>query len=245
MAVDCQMSTAHEAAARMRSKPKISLRSRGNGEALAVVMEGLLLCQIEPGDIALDPCVEGDIICVESVQTLRVGPVDWCVVSILASIIPAHAVVRPGALFVTNCHGDAGGKGMRIFRPDLFVRIYVRNRVGRHLHNTGNLNRTASAFFVEGDRHQFHPKDCGDERRKSRDWATHRPCEDGLKGLTLLLICALIKVESHRPVAFSHRSWCTRSQSNIESIKGYVTVTPLIHVETKGDLTRACCRLRS
>src|SRR5216683_1984772 len=197
MVVDCQMSTAHEAAARMRSKPKISLRSRGNGEALAVVMEGLLLCQIEPGDIALDPCVEGDIICVESVQTLRVGPVDRCVVSILASIIPAHTVVRPGALFVTNRHGDAGGKGMRIFRPDLFVRIHAWNRVDRHLHEAGNLNRAMLALFVKSDRYGFHTEHCGDERCKSSYRATNRPREDGLKGLTLLLICSLIEVEGH------------------------------------------------
>src|SRR5260370_25288634 len=104
MATDCQMSSAHEAAARMRSKPKISLRSRGNGEELAVVMEGLLLCQREPGDIALDPCVEGDIIFVESAQTLRVGPVDRLARTILASLIPAHPGGRPGALFVPNCH---------------------------------------------------------------------------------------------------------------------------------------------
>src|SRR5947209_7966141 len=107
MTADCQMSTAHEAAASMRSKPKISLRSRRNGEALVVVMEGLLLCQREPGDIALDTC-EGDIICIERAQMLRVGPVDRRVVSVLARVIPAHAVVRPGTLFVTNCHGDAG-----------------------------------------------------------------------------------------------------------------------------------------
>src|SRR6266849_2088607 len=245
MVVDCQMSTAHEAAARMRSKPKISLRSRGNGEALAVVMEGLLLCQREPGDIALEPCVEGDIICVESAQTLRVGPVDRRVVSILASIIPAHAVVRPGALFVSNCHGDAGGKGMCIFRPDLFVRIHAWNRVDRHLHEAGNLDRTVLALFLEGDRHQFHPKDRGDERRKSSYRTTHRPCEDGLQGLTLLLICSLIKVESHRPVAFSHSSRCACDQSNIQAIKGYAAIVPPINVETEGDLTRTCGRLRS
>src|SRR2546421_12666378 len=173
MAADCQISTAHEAAARMRSKPKISLRSRRNGEALAVVMYGPLLCQIEPGDIALDTCIEGDIIFVESAQTLRVGPVDGCVVSILASIIPAHAVVRPCALFVTNCHGNAGGKGMRIFRPDLFVRIHAWNRVNRHLHEAGNLDRTVLALFMEGDWHRFHSKYRGDERRKSSERATN------------------------------------------------------------------------
>src|SRR5713226_4731371 len=245
MAVDCQMSSAHEAAARMRSKPKISLRSRGNGEALAVVMEGLLLCQIEPGDIALDPCVEGDIICVESVQTLRVGPVDWCVVSILASIIPAHAVVHPCALFVTNCHGDAGGKGMRIFRPNLFVRIHAWNRVDRHLHEAGNLDRTVLALFVKSDRYGFHPEYRGDQRCKSSYRATNRPGEDGLKGLTLLLICSLIEVQGYRPVALSHRSRCARDQSNVQAIKGYAAIVPSINVETKGDLTSADCRLRS
>src|SRR6266704_3363265 len=173
MAADCQISTAHEAAARMRSTPKISLRSRGNGEALAVVMYGLPPFQIEPGDIALDTCVEGDIIFVESAQTLRVGPVDWCVVSILAGIIPAHTVVRPGALFVTNCHGDAGGKGMCIFRPDLFVRIHAWNSVDRHLHEAGNLDRTVLALFVEGDRHRFHPKYCGDQGCKCSYRATN------------------------------------------------------------------------
>jgi hypothetical protein len=65
MAAACQMSSAHEAAARMRSTPNISLRSRRNGYELAVVMEGLSPFQVEPGDIALDICVEGDIICVE------------------------------------------------------------------------------------------------------------------------------------------------------------------------------------
>src|SRR5260370_22392557 len=164
MATDGQMSSADDGAARMRSKPKISLRSRGNGEELAVVMEGLLLCQREPGDIALDPCVEGDIIFVESAQTLRVGPVDRRVVTILASIIPAHAVVRPGALFVTNCHGDAGGKGMCIFRPDLFVRLHAWNRVDRHLHEAGNLDRTVLALFVKSDRYGFHPAYRGDKR---------------------------------------------------------------------------------
>ena len=56
--------------------------------------------------------MKGDITLVESAQTLRVGPVDRRIVSILTSIIPAHPVVRPGALFVTNCHSDAGGKGI-------------------------------------------------------------------------------------------------------------------------------------
>src|SRR3989440_4152322 len=245
MAADCQISTAHEAAARMRSKPKISLRSRRNGEALAVVMYGPLLCQIEPGDIALDTCVEGDIIFVESAQTLRVGPVDWCVVSILASIIPAHAVVRPCALFVTNCHGDAGGKGMCIFRPDLFVRIHAWNRVDRHLHEAGNLNRAMLALFMEGDRYSFHPEYRGDQRCKSSYRATNRPGEDGLKGLTLLLICSLIEVQGHGPIALSHRSRCARDQSNIQAIKGYAAIVPPINMETKGDLARAGCRLRS
>src|SRR6266704_5545811 len=108
MAADCQISTAHEAAARMRSTPKISLRSRGNGEALAVVMYGLPPFQIEPGDIALDTCVEGDIIFVESPQTLRVGPVDRCVVAILARITSVHAVVRPAAVLIANRHCQLG-----------------------------------------------------------------------------------------------------------------------------------------
>jgi hypothetical protein len=66
-----------------------------------------------------------------------------------------------------------------------------------------------------------------------------------LKGLTLLLICSLIEVQGHRPVALSHRSWCACDQSNIQAIKGYAAIVPPINVETKGDLTRAGCRLRS
>src|SRR6266516_475481 len=134
-----------------------------------------------------------------SVQTLRVRPVDWRVVTILARIIPAHAVVRLRAFFVTNCHSDAGGKGMRIFRPDFFVRIHAWNSVDRHLHEAGNLNRAMLALFVEGDRYGFHTEYRGDERCKSSYRATNRPREDGLKGLTLLLICSLIEVEGHRP----------------------------------------------
>src|SRR6266699_3881079 len=236
------MSSAHEAAARMRSTPKISLRSRGNGAALAVVMEGLLLCQREPGDIALDTCVEGDSICVERAQTLRVGPVDWRVVTILTRVIPAHAVVRPGALFVTNCHGDAGGKGMCIFRPDLFVRIHAWNSVDRHLHEAGNLNRAMLALFLEGDGHGFGTKHRRDERRQGCDWTANGPREDGLQGLTLLLICSLIEVEGHGPVAISHRSRCSSGQNNIQAIKRGTTIAPLINVETKGNLTRARCR---
>src|SRR6266702_659399 len=189
MAADCQMSTAHEAAARMRSKPKISLRSRGNGEALAVV--------------------------------------------------------RPRALFVTNCHGDAGGKGMRIFRPDFFVRIHAWNSVDRHLHEAGNLNRAMLALFLEGDGHGFGTKHRRDERRQGCDWTANGPREDGLQGLTLLLICSLIEVEGHGPVAISHRSRCSSGQNNIQDIKRGTTLAPLINVETTGTLTRASCRLRS
>src|SRR5450755_296346 len=122
---------------------------------------------VEPGDIAFDASMKGDITLVESAQTLRVGPVDRRVVSILTRVIPAHAVVLPSALFVTNCQSDAGGKGMCIFRPDLFVRIHAWNSMNRHLHEAGNLDRTVLALFMEGDRHRFHPKYRGDERCKS------------------------------------------------------------------------------
>src|SRR6266566_6468453 len=180
-----------------------------------------------------------------SVQTLRVRPVDWCVVSILAGIIPAHTVVRPRALFVTNCHGDAGGKGMCIFRPDLFVRIHAWNSVERHLHEAGNLNRAMLALFLEGDGRGFGTKHRRDERRQGCDWTANGPREDGLQGLTLLLICSLIEVEGHGPVAISHRSRCSSGQSNIQAINGYAAIVPPINVETKGNLTRARCRFRS
>src|SRR5882724_3953909 len=173
---------------------------------------------------------------------LRVGPVDWCVVSILTGIIPTHPVVRPGALLVANCHGVAGGKGMCIFRPNLFVRIHAWNRMDCHLHEALNLNRAMLALFVKSDRDGFHPEYRGDQRRKSSYGATNRSGKDGLKSLTLLLICSLIEVEGYRPVAIRHRSWCACDQSNIQAIKGDATIVSSIHVETKGDLTRARCR---
>ena len=60
-----------------------------------------------------------------------------------------------------------------------------------------------------------------------------------------LLICSLIEVQGHRPVAISHRPRCACDQCNIQAIKGYAAIVPPINVESKGDLTRAGCRLRS
>jgi len=52
------MSSAHEAAARIRSKPKINFLCC---DTLALSIESLFLCLIEPDDVAFDTCVESDI----------------------------------------------------------------------------------------------------------------------------------------------------------------------------------------
>src|SRR5260370_36583311 len=100
------------------------------------------------------------------------------------------------------------------------------------------------ALFVKSDRYGFHPEYRGDQRCKSSYRAPNRSREDGLKGLTLLFISLIIEVQGHGPVALSHRSRCARDQSNIQAIKGYAAIVSPIHVETKGNLTSACCRLR-
>src|SRR5205823_6902413 len=101
-----------------------------------------------------------------SMLFLGVGPVDRCVVAVLARVIPVHAVVRPGAVLLTNRHCQLGGKGMGIECPYLVVGVQAWERMDSQVHDVGNLNGAAFALYVKGDRDGFGTEYCGDKRCK-------------------------------------------------------------------------------
>src|SRR5205807_10413667 len=93
---------------------------------------------------------------------LCVGPVDRGVVAILARVIPAHAVVRPGAVLLANRHCQPGGKGMGIECPYLVVGVQAWEGMDSQVHNVGNLDGAAFAGYVKGDRDGFRTEHGGD-----------------------------------------------------------------------------------
>src|SRR6266480_6795731 len=113
------------------------------------------------------------------------------------------------------------------------------------MHDTGNFNRTVLPFFLKVDWHCFGTKHCRDERGQVGHRTTIRTCKDCLKGLTLLLICSLIEIESNGPISISHRAWCARDQRDIQAIKGRRIIPATINVEAKGHLASSRCWLRS
>src|SRR5262249_27959106 len=111
--------------------------------------------------------------------TLCVGPVDCCVMAVLAGVVPTHAVVRPSAVLIAKRHRHPGaGKGMSVERPDLVVGIRARKGIHSHVHDVGNLDRAAFARYVKCGRDGFHTQHGGDERGKDTWWAAGRPTED-------------------------------------------------------------------
>jgi hypothetical protein len=66
------------------------------------------------------------------------------------------------------------------------------------MQDAGNLDGAAFALDVIGDRDGFRTEHGGEERCKNSHWAASRTTEDGLKGLTLLLVGSLIEVQRDR-----------------------------------------------
>src|SRR6266496_6499897 len=91
--------------------------------------------------------------------------------------------------------------------PDLVVGVLAWERLDRPMQDAGNLDGAAFALYVIGDRDGFRTEHGGEERCKNTHWAASRTTEDGLKGLTLLLIGSLIEAQRYRPVSFGDISW--------------------------------------
>jgi len=84
------------------------------------------------------PAFEDEIICVD---VRKCYALDQLMVRMSISYrhYPTHPVVRPGALLVANCHGDAGAKGCAFFAKSL-RQDSCWNRMDCIMHEALNLN---------------------------------------------------------------------------------------------------------
>src|SRR5215831_13409062 len=130
---------------------------------------------------------------------------------------------------------------MGVQRPDLVVGVPAWERMDRRMQDALNLDGAAFALDAIGDRDGFRIENGRDEWCKKSHWAANRTTEDGLKGLTLLLVGLLIEVQRDRPVSFAHDAWCTSKLGHIQAIKRDITVAATRDVEAPGPLTGSLC----
>src|SRR5690349_16646490 len=101
-----------------------------------------------------------------------IGPADRSVMSVLARIVPAHAVIAERVPVRSNSERQfVGADRMTKIRPNLSARMGGRQRIHRHVQDVRNFCRSLLAVDPIRDRHLLHAEVLGYQRRESR----HRP----------------------------------------------------------------------
>src|SRR5260370_17702836 len=98
------------------------------------------------------------------------GPVDRCVVPMLARVIPAHAVIRPGHVLVANRQCHPGRKGMGIERPYLVVGVQAGKGLDSDMHDVRYLDGAALASDVKDDLYDFRSAHAQYQRAPATHW---------------------------------------------------------------------------
>src|SRR5258706_4657311 len=122
------------------------------------------------------------------------GPVDRCVVPMLARVIPAHAVIRPGHVLVANRQCHLGRKGMGIERPYLVVGVQAGKGSDSDMHDVRYLGGAAFACDVKDDWYDFRAEHGRYQRCLRTQSAASSASEDCHNSPILLLICSIIEV---------------------------------------------------
>ena len=108
-----------------------------------------------------------------------VRPADRRVMAVLPRIVPAHAIIGKGAARIADRESEpVRSHRMTEVCPDLAARVHRRERRHRHLHNTGDLDRSALAINGVADRHLLHAELVRDQRHESRHRAALGSGED-------------------------------------------------------------------
>src|SRR5579859_1252545 len=173
-----------------------------------------------------------------------VGPSDPSVVAVLAGIIPAHAVIRPDAIAISDGQRDGGSEGVRVLRLDFVTGIQRGERLYCHTHHTGYLDGSPLPFDREGDRHRSDAKRVRDERSQLTDRPTVLPKENRLESGALLFIGPFIHIQRDTPVPISHWARRSRNHRRVETVQCDSTILPAIDMEAERHFASARRRPR-
>jgi len=141
-------------------------------------------------------------------------------VTILAGVVPAHAVVGVDG---TGALGDVKVPVHRVasvHQQESVVLAWLGDSLDVEVDDVGNGQASGSALGLEFHGHVANTPEISGQGPPALGWAAHLARKDLLHGLPLLRIGPLVNIEGRGPVSVPHGSRGVVCRKEVKSVQG-------------------------